>query len=58
MANRHDGGKGDKPILPQNQEQFANNWDTIFNKTIGEHLVKETFKGDTGGVPLLKEQKK
>jgi hypothetical protein len=29
---RHDGGKGDKQIAPQNQEQFEANWDTIFNK--------------------------
>ena len=30
MFNRHDGGKGDKPILPKDREQFDNNWDKIF----------------------------
>jgi hypothetical protein len=30
MFNKHDGGKGDKPILPQDREQFDNNWDRIF----------------------------
>lgn len=30
MFNRHDGGKGDKPILPQDREKFDNNWDSIF----------------------------
>jgi hypothetical protein len=30
MFNKHDGGKGDKPILPQDQEAFDNNWDRIF----------------------------
>ena len=28
--SRHDGGKGDKPIAPQDQEAFDNNWDQIF----------------------------
>ena len=32
MFHRHDGGKGDKPILPQDKEKFDNNWDTIFKK--------------------------
>jgi hypothetical protein len=53
---QHDGGKGDKQITPTDKEQFDKNWDAIFKKTMGEHLVKETFKGDTGGVPLLKEK--
>ena len=30
MFHRHDGGKGDKPILPQDKEKFDNNWDAIF----------------------------
>ena len=32
MSNKHDGGKGDKPILPKNREKFDNNWDAIFKK--------------------------
>lgn len=32
MFNRHDGGKGDKPILPKDAEQFDKNWDAIFKK--------------------------
>ena len=55
---QHDGGKGDKQITPTDKEQFDKNWDAIFKKAMGEHLVKETFKGDTGGVPLLKAQEK
>lgn len=30
MFKRHDGGKGDKPITPQDKEKFDNNWDRIF----------------------------
>ena len=33
MFHRHDGGKGDKPILPQDKEKYDNNWDAIFKKT-------------------------
>ena len=29
MFHKHPGGKGDKPILPKDQEQFDNNWDNI-----------------------------
>lgn len=32
MFNKHPGGKGDRPILPKDQEQFDNNWDAIFKK--------------------------
>lgn len=32
MFHRHPGGKGDRPILPKDQEQFDNNWDNIFKK--------------------------
>lgn len=32
MSKRHDGGKGDRPILPKNQEKFDSNWDNIFKK--------------------------
>jgi hypothetical protein len=32
MFNKHDGGKGDKPILPKDAEQFDKNWDAIFKK--------------------------
>lgn len=32
MFHKHPGGKGDKPILPKDQEQFDNNWDNIFKK--------------------------
>ena len=32
MFNKHPGGKGDKPILPKDMEQFDNNWDAIFKK--------------------------
>ena len=49
MFNKHDGGKGDKPILPKDREQFDNNWDAIFNKKkdtcngfCGETECKET----------------
>ena len=40
--SRHDGGKGDKPIAPQDQETFDNNWDQIFKakKTEDSILVK------------------
>lgn len=55
-----DGGKGDKrrPLtIPE--EQFNNNWDAIFKKAVGEHLVKEAFKGDdNGGKELLEELRK
>jgi hypothetical protein len=30
MFHKHDGGKGDKQILPQDREKFDNNWDKIF----------------------------
>lgn len=41
-----DGGKGDKQRpLTVPKEQFENNWDAIFKKAIGEHLVKEAKKG-------------
>jgi|GEM_PF-3033451 len=39
---KHDGGKGDKQIPPQNLEQFNKNWDTIFKN----------------GVPTLEELEK
>lgn len=54
-----DGGKGDKQRpLAVPKEQFEANWDAIFKKAIGEHLVKEAFKGDeNNGVPLLEERK-
>lgn len=32
MFNKHPGGKGDRPILPKDQEKFDNNWDAIFKK--------------------------
>jgi len=32
MFNKHDGGKGDRPILPKDAEKFNNNWDLIFKK--------------------------
>jgi len=32
MFHKHPGGKGDRPILPKDQEQFDNNWDNIFKK--------------------------
>ena len=44
MANRHDGGKGDKPILPQNQEQFDKNWDAIFKKATDEEKAWSEIK--------------
>jgi hypothetical protein len=31
--SKHDGGKGDTPIPPQNKDQFDRNWDAIFNKS-------------------------
>ena len=41
MFNRHDGGKGDKPILPQDREKFDSNWDAIFKKKqFGEDAAK------------------
>ena len=53
---REGGGKGDKQRpLSVPKEQFEANWDAIFKKAVGEHLVKEAFKGDEGGVPLLKD---
>jgi len=32
MFNKHPGGKGDRPILPKDQEKFDNNWDNIFKR--------------------------
>ena len=52
MFNKHDGGKGDRPILPKDKEQFDNNWDTIFKKKdkcngfCGEQECKETPRQD------------
>lgn len=56
---REGGGKGDKQRpLTVPKEKFDNNWDAIFKKAIGEHIVKEAFKGDdNGGAPLLKDDK-
>ena len=43
MFHRHDGGKGDKPILPQDKEKFDNNWDAIFKKKqVAEECVSDT----------------
>ena len=42
MFHRHDGGKGDKPILPQDKEKYDNNWDAIFKKK------KDTCNGFCG----------
>jgi len=53
-----DGGKGDaRRPLGVPKEQFENNWDAIFKKAIKDYAEKEAFKGDTGGVPLIKENK-
>jgi hypothetical protein len=53
-----DGGKGDvrRPLVVS-EEQFNNNWDAIFKKVVNEIVEKEAFKGDVGGVPLIKEKK-
>jgi hypothetical protein len=32
MFHKHPGGKGDKPILPKDQQKYDNNWDAIFKK--------------------------
>lgn len=46
MFNKHDGGKGDKPILPQDREKFDNNWDRIFKaKKTKEHSQCNGFCG-------------
>lgn len=53
-----DGGKGDtQRPLGVDLEQFDNNWDAIFKKVVNEIVEKEAFKGDVGGVPLLKDDK-
>lgn len=44
MFNKHPGGKGDRPILPKDQEQFDNNWDTIFKKKKDIPALNESLR--------------
>lgn len=45
----HDGGKGDKQIIPKDQEQFDKNWDNIFNKVEIE-VVRLDFETDDADI--------
>ena len=44
MFNKHQGGKGDRPILPKDQKTYDDNWNQIFKKKKDEDCVGEQPK--------------
>lgn len=50
MFNRHQGGKGDRPILPKDQKTYDSNWDQIFKKKQDEQCEGEKPKDESSVV--------
>jgi hypothetical protein len=41
MFNKHEGGKGDKPILPKDQKKYEDNWNKIFKQKQDDKPTKK-----------------